>query len=95
MAILLYFFGSEVNLAYLHCKILSFVLGLCQILIIFLLIKDKLSAMVHTCNPSYLGGRDWKECGSSPVWVKICQESISTTKNYGGFCSSSIEFILQ
>jgi hypothetical protein len=29
--------------------------------------------MTHTCNPSYLGGRDWEDQGSRPAQAKVCE----------------------
>jgi hypothetical protein len=26
--------------------------------------EEQLSVVAHSCNPLYLGGRDWKDCGS-------------------------------
>jgi hypothetical protein len=35
---------------------------------------------VHTYNPNYSSGRDWKDCGSRPVRAKSYQDPISTNK---------------
>jgi hypothetical protein len=32
--------------------------------------KRGLGTVVHTCNPSYLGSRDQKDCGSRPAQAK-------------------------
>jgi hypothetical protein len=32
--------------------------------------KEKLGAVAHTCNPSYLGGGDQQDCGLRPTWTK-------------------------
>jgi hypothetical protein len=29
-----------------------------------------LGVVVHTCNPSYLGGRGWEDLSSRPAWAK-------------------------
>jgi hypothetical protein len=31
---------------------------------------NKLDAIVHTCNPSYLGGRDLEDLDCRPAWAK-------------------------
>jgi hypothetical protein len=32
--------------------------------------EKRLGLVIHTCNPSYLGGRDWEDCGLRPAWAK-------------------------
>jgi hypothetical protein len=36
----------------------------------------RLHMVAQTCNPSYLGGRDQKDCGLIPVWAKSPQDPI-------------------
>jgi hypothetical protein len=36
--------------------------------------------MAHTCNPSYLEGRDQEDQGPRPAWANSSQDSISTNK---------------
>jgi hypothetical protein len=36
---------------------------------------------VHTCNPSYLGGKNQKNCGLRPAQTKSSQDPISTNKS--------------
>jgi hypothetical protein len=36
--------------------------------------------VAHICNPSYLGGRDWKGCYWRPVRAKVQETRISTNK---------------
>jgi hypothetical protein len=38
-------------------------------------------APVHTCNPSYSGGRDQKENGLKPAWGNSSQDTISKILN--------------
>jgi hypothetical protein len=48
--------------------------------------------VAHTCNSSYLGGRDREDHGSRPTQAKSLQDSISTNKKKagrGGRCLSS------
>jgi hypothetical protein len=43
--------------------------------------------VAHTCNPSYSGGRDQKDCGLKPAWANSFQDTISKypiTKNWAG-----------
>jgi hypothetical protein len=35
----------------------------------------------HTCNPSYLGGRDQKDYSSKPTWVNRSHNPISKMPN--------------
>jgi hypothetical protein len=37
--------------------------------------------VAQTCNPSYSGGRDQKDCGSSPVGAKSLRDPISKISN--------------
>jgi hypothetical protein len=32
--------------------------------------KNRLGTVAHTCNFSYLGGKDQEDCGSNPAWTK-------------------------
>jgi hypothetical protein len=34
----------------------------------------------HTCNPSYLGVGDQKDCDLRPAWAKVSETPISTKK---------------
>jgi hypothetical protein len=43
-------------------------------------IIPRLSAVVHTCNSRYSGGRDHEDCDLRPAWAKIQQYLISTNK---------------
>jgi hypothetical protein len=36
--------------------------------------------MAQACNPSYLGGGDWKDCGSRPAQAKGSWDPTSTGK---------------
>jgi hypothetical protein len=42
--------------------------------------KQRLDTVAHACNPSYLGGRDQKDCGSRPAQAKREQDPISSNK---------------
>jgi hypothetical protein len=42
-----------------------------------------MGVMAHTCNLSYLGGRDLKDHDLRPVWSKSSQDPISINKNLG------------
>jgi hypothetical protein len=44
----------------------------------------------HTCNPSYLGGRDREDRGSRPTWASSVREPISTNKSWAQWCLSII-----
>jgi hypothetical protein len=47
------------------------------------------SAVAHTCNPSYLGDRDWEGHGSrQPMW-KFCELPSKSMAGCGGVCLSS------
>jgi hypothetical protein len=37
--------------------------------------------MIHTCNPSYMGGRDWKDCSLKPAQADRSQDPISEIPN--------------
>jgi hypothetical protein len=37
--------------------------------------------VAHTCNPSYLGGRDQEDQGSKPVWANSSQDPILKKPN--------------
>jgi hypothetical protein len=39
--------------------------------------------MVHSCNPSYSGGRDQKDCGSKLVGVETIPQKYSTQNRVG------------
>jgi hypothetical protein len=40
--------------------------------------------VAHTCNPSYLGGRDQEDCGLKPVWANSFPDpKIPNTKKPG------------
>jgi hypothetical protein len=39
----------------------------------FLKIKSGHSIMVHSCNPSYSGGRDQEDWGLKPAWANSCE----------------------
>jgi hypothetical protein len=32
--------------------------------------------VAHTCNPSYSGGRDGKDCGLKPAWANSSRDPI-------------------
>jgi hypothetical protein len=36
--------------------------------------------VAHTGNPSYLGSREWEDCGSKPVQAKVRETPISVNK---------------
>jgi hypothetical protein len=50
--------------------------------------------VAHTCNPSYLGGRNWEDPGLRPAWVKSQLNRPPTLPSQpvagpGGVCLSS------
>jgi hypothetical protein len=43
----------------------------------------KSDTVAHTCNLSYLGGRNQEDHSSRPVWANSSQDPISTNKKLG------------
>jgi hypothetical protein len=43
--------------------------------------KRGLGMVAHTCNPNYIGGRDWEDENSKPAWAKVHETSISNIKS--------------
>jgi hypothetical protein len=52
-------------------------------------VKERLSVVAHTYNPSDLGGWDWEDCSLKPVWANQLQDSISTNSWGSGIQLSS------
>jgi hypothetical protein len=47
------------------------------------------SAVIHACNPSYWGGRDWEVCISRPALAKLFMRPHLDQKKAGhGMCLS-------
>jgi hypothetical protein len=42
--------------------------------------KKKKKSQAHTCNPSYLGGRDQEDHGSKPTWANSVGDPIFKKK---------------
>jgi hypothetical protein len=60
--------GERVNGCVIHC--LDTVDLLFQLLNTIENILNKPGIVGHTCNSSYMGGRDQEDCNSMPVWAK-------------------------
>jgi hypothetical protein len=43
-------------------------------------IKESRAQVVHTCNPSYSGGRHQEDCSSRSAWTNSSQDPISEKK---------------
>jgi hypothetical protein len=49
--------------------------------------------VVHTCTPSYSGGRDWENCSLRPSWVKSWWEPSLTNKPGMVACASYVSSV--
>jgi hypothetical protein len=51
--------------------------------------KFGLGVVAHSCNPNYLGGRDWNDHGSRLALVELARPQLNQQTGCGGVCLSS------
>jgi hypothetical protein len=66
---------NDLKRIFTNCGV--FLLGIFKILFSSYLKIYKLGALAHAYNASYLGGRDWEDCNSNPMWGENVHETPS------------------
>jgi hypothetical protein len=58
-------------------------------LLMYVKIPNMSRVVAYTSNPSYSGGRDWKDSGSRPAHTKSSEIPSQPIAGHGGTCLSS------